>query len=94
MSTVPQSEWQRVAAMRWPKADIVGDGCWCFLIECYSNRGARLFQNKADAIAAASKSCGCGGCSVWNHRLSKLELPKPSHYVPMADRFPDRYDKD
>jgi hypothetical protein len=87
-------QFQIAARARWPKADIKGEGPWCFLIACYANRGVRLFESETDCRAAARKDCGHVACCVHSHHVLKLQAFQLPQVLPisMADRFRDKYD--
>jgi hypothetical protein len=89
MPTSMNSIWHSLARARFPRADIQGDGPWCFLIRCYPNCGARLFTTEAEARTESGKSCGHAHCWLGHHSVFKLQEPKPPRHSLVWER--DKY---
>ena len=82
-----QSDYQAAARLRWPHAEITGDGEWVFLIECYRNKAARLYHDVDSARAGLRNECGHAHCLPSKHSVVRLKL--------MNDIGPkDKYDRD
>jgi hypothetical protein len=79
-TTKPESIFRTAARARWPRATIEGDGNFCLVVDCYSNKGVWLFATLAEAAALRDSwggDCGHASCfGNWCHRILRL-IPAP-----------------
>jgi hypothetical protein len=87
MNTMPQSIFRQLAHARYPKAEIVGDGSWGVLIECFSAKALKLFDTARDAVLAVNVPCGHAHCYLGNHSAVRIKSDLP---VEKADDYEDR----
>jgi hypothetical protein len=75
MTTVPLSEWQKLARTEFPQARIEGDGPFA-LVPCSPTGKVYLFATKAEAIAVRDH-WPCASMCFGNHKGIELCQPRP-----------------
>jgi hypothetical protein len=107
MTTASQSEFRQAAAKRFPfsarRRTITGDGKFCLVLKCTRPTwSVVLFQTRAERDRYADtwfRQCEHhSNCRGQLHEKVEFEISQAPVTVPMtyslADRFPDKYDKD
>ena len=83
-----ESEYQRAARLKWPRARIVGDGAYA--LYCQALEIVHLHSGWIFAATAVNTQHGNWNC-VDSHRLFELEPARARRAVTrnLADAFPD-----